>query len=149
MAEAARITIAEFNEILAASLPIAAAWGMETVEIGVGHAIVRIAYDQAFLRPGGTIGGPVLMGLADVAMYAAVLGAIGPEPLAVTSSLSINFLTKPTQAGLRAIARILRLGKRLAVGEVELFSEGSDAMVAHVVATYALPNTPRRSGTEA
>ena len=151
MSEAVRITIAEFKEILEASLPIAESWGMETVEIGAGHAIMRIPYDRAFLRPGGTIGGPVLMALADVAMFAAVLGAIGPEPLAVTSSLSINFLHKPSPAALRATARILRLGKRLAVGEVELFSEGADAMVAHVVATYALPSTSahRRFGTEA
>ena len=140
MAEAARISIAQFEDILEASLPVAVAWGMETVEIGHGHAIMRIPYDHGVLRPGGTIGGPVLMALADVAMYAAVLGAIGPEPLAVTSSLSINFLAKPAPASLRAEAKLLRLGKRLAVGEVELFSEGADAMVAHVVATYALPS---------
>jgi uncharacterized protein (TIGR00369 family) len=135
----ARITIAEFDEILRSSLPLAVSWGMETVEIGAGHAVMRIPYDEGFLRPGGTIGGPIQMGLADVAMYAAVLGAIGPEPLAVTSSLSVNFLSKPAPAALRAEARILRLGKRLAVGEVELFSDGVDAMVAHIVATYALP----------
>jgi acyl-coenzyme A thioesterase PaaI-like protein len=80
------------------------------------------------------------MGLADVALYAALLGAIGPVPLAVTSNLTINFLRKPGPGAIRAEAWILKLGRRLAVGEVQLFSGEEPEMVAHVISSYAIPD---------
>jgi uncharacterized protein (TIGR00369 family) len=140
MGQEARISIDEFKAIVAESLPLAAAWNVETRSLSHGAATLRIGHDEGFLRPGGTISGPVQMGLADIAMFAALLGAIGPVPGAVTSSLSINFLRKPRPAPLVAEAKLLKLGKRLAVGEVALYSEGEEEMVAHVVATYAIPS---------
>lgn len=80
-----------------------------------------------------------MMELADFAMYVAVFSAVGPQPLAVTTNLSINFLRKPAQADLIAHARLMKVGKRLAVGEVNIYSDGDDAPVAHVTATYSLP----------
>jgi uncharacterized protein (TIGR00369 family) len=142
MTQAPRISRAEFDRIVAGSLPLAAAWKVEVLEITYGHAELHVGYASDFLRPGGTISGPVQMGLADMAMFAAVMSAIGPVPGAVTSSLSINFLRKPGPTGMRAVARLLKLGRRLAVGEVELFSDGEEGIVAHVVATYALPAYP-------
>jgi uncharacterized protein (TIGR00369 family) len=139
MTEAPRITIAEFERIVEESLPLAAAWKIETRELGYGRATLRLDFHEDFLRPGGTISGPIQMGLADVAVFAALLGAIGPVPGAVTSNLSINFLRRPKPAPLVAEARMLKVGRRLAVGEVSLLSEGDDEPVAHVVATYAIP----------
>ncbi len=141
-----RITTAEFDAILRAGAPFAAALGVETVELSRERAVFRLPYRADFLRPGGTISGPMMMGLADLAMYGAVLAAVGPEELAVTTSLTINFLRKPPPAPLIAEARLLKLGKRLAVGEVELYSEGDTEMVAHVTATYSLP--PKPDGTK-
>jgi uncharacterized protein (TIGR00369 family) len=108
---------------------------------GVGHGDVRVrwTFDKAALRPGGTGSGPTMMELADFAMYVAVFSAIGPQPLAVTTNLSINFLRKPTHADLIADARLMKVGKRLAVGEVTIYSEGTDEAVAHVTATYSIP----------
>jgi uncharacterized protein (TIGR00369 family) len=105
---------------------------------------VRQAFRAASLRPGGTISGPTMMALADFAMYVAVLAAIGPVPLAVTINLNINFLRKPARRDLTAEARLLKLGKRLATGEVTIRSEGVDDPVAHVTATYSIP--PREVG---
>ena len=110
------------------------------VAVGDRAATIRHPVGVAELRPGGTVSGPVLMTVADVALYVALLGEIGIVPLAVTTSLSINFLRKP--AGDRAIVgvcKLLKLGRTLAVGEVTLYSEGSDDAVAHVVGTYAIP----------
>jgi acyl-coenzyme A thioesterase PaaI-like protein len=103
-------------------------------------ATVRLEVGLADLRPGGTVSGPTMMGLADVAMYVALLGEIGIVPLAVTTSLNINFLRKPA-AGKALIGecQLMKVGKTLAIGEVSLYSEGSAAAVAHVVATYAIP----------
>ncbi|HLJ64155.1 MAG TPA: PaaI family thioesterase, partial [Stellaceae bacterium] len=99
----------------------------------------RLPYHSDFLRPGGTIGGPLQMALADLAMYAAVMAAAGPVEAAVTTNLTMNFLRKPGPADLLAHARLLKLGKRLAVGEVELYSEGEPDMVAHATVTYSIP----------
>ena len=104
-----------------------------------GGCRVRRAFSDKFLRPGGTISGPTMMGLTDFAMYVAILASIGPVPLAVTTNLNINFLRKPAQRDLIAEARLIKLGKRLAVGEVEIFCDGEDEMVAHATCTYSIP----------
>jgi uncharacterized protein (TIGR00369 family) len=113
--------------------------GVEMVEIGEGAATARLPFRADFLRPGGTISGPMLMGLADLVMYAAVLSKAGRVELAVTTSLTINFLRKPAPAAILAHGKLLKFGRRLAYGEVELFTEGDSEMVAHVVATYSIP----------
>jgi acyl-coenzyme A thioesterase PaaI-like protein len=95
------------------------------------------------LRPGGTVSGPVLMSVADVALYVAILGEIGIVPLTVTTSLSINFLRKPPAGNsIVGVCKLMKLGKSLAVGEVALYSEGMHEPVAHAVGTYSIP--PRR-----
>ena len=112
-----------------------------TVEsVGPMSATVKHEIGLGELRPGGTVSGPVLMTVADVALYVAILGEIGIVPLAVTTNLAINFLRKP--AGDRAIigvCKLMKVGKSLAVGEVHLYSEGVDEPVAHVVGTYSIP----------
>jgi uncharacterized protein (TIGR00369 family) len=100
---------------------------------------VRQAFREVSIRPGGTISGPTMMGLADFAMYVVVLAAIGPVPLAVTINLNINFLRRPLPRDLVAEARLLKLGKRLATGEVTIRSDGEEEPVAHVTATYSIP----------
>ena len=109
--------------------------------VGNKAATIRHEIGAQELRPGGTVAGPVLMTVADVALYVALLGEIGIVPLAVTSSLTINFLRKP--AADKAIighCKLIKVGRSLAVGEVSLYSEGSDEPVAHVVGTYAIPH---------
>ena len=110
-----------------------------------GGCRVRRTFNPRSLRPGGTISGPTMMGLTDFAMYVAILASIGPVPLAVTTNLNINFLRKPAQRDLIAEVKLIKLGKRLAVGEVEIFSDGEEDMVAHATATYSIPSPERRS----
>ena len=114
--------------------------GHVTIEtLGARAARARFRVGKKHLRPGDTVSGPTLMALADVAMYAALLGEIGLVPLAVTTSLNINFLRKPGQRDVIGEAKLLKVGKRLAVGEVTLFSEGEPEPVAHVTCTYSIP----------
>ena len=134
-----RITIEAFNALAADKLPFAALMGYRVEEIGYGSARMRLPVDEQHLRPGGTVAGPALMGLADATMYAVVLGMIGPVELAVTTNLTCNFLRRPSMVDIVAEGRILKLGKRLAVGEVSLFSAGDPEPVAHVTATYSIP----------
>lgn len=110
--------------------------------LGKKSARARFHVGKKHLRPGDTVSGPTLMALADVAMYAALLGEIGLVPLAVTINLNINFLRKPEQKDVIGKAKLLKIGKRLAVGEVSLYSEGDSQPVAHVTCTYSIPPKP-------
>jgi uncharacterized protein (TIGR00369 family) len=100
--------------------------GLAIEEVWHGGGRVRQAYQPQFIRPGGTISGPTMMALADFAMYVGLLASIGPVPLAVTTNLNINFLRRPDARDLIAECRLLKLGKRLAVGEVSIRSDGQD-----------------------
>lgn len=102
-------------------------------------ATVRLVHNPRHLRYGGTVAGPAMFALCDVALYVAILGEVGRVAHAVTTSVSINFLLKPAPADLIGKARLIKLGKRLAVGEVALFSTGEADMVAHAVGTYSIP----------
>jgi uncharacterized protein (TIGR00369 family) len=113
--------------------------GLSLERVEHGDVRVRRAFHADHLRPGGTISGPTMMELADFAMYVAVFSAVGPQPLAVTTNLTINFLRKPAQADLIAHAKLMKVGKRLAVGEVTVYSDGVTEPVAHVTATYSIP----------
>ena len=112
-----------------------------TVEaVGQRGATVRHAVGVQELRPGGTVSGPVLMTVADLALYVAILGEIGIVPLTVTTSLNINFMRKPAaDRAIIGVCTLLKVGKTLAVGEVSLYSEGVEEPVAHAVGTYAIP----------
>ncbi len=108
--------------------------------VGERSATVRHAVGVDELRPGGTVSGPVLMAVADVALYVAILGEIGIVPLTVTTSLNVNFLRKPSpDRDIVGVCTLMKLGKSLAVGEVSLYSEGLDEPVAHAVGTYSIP----------
>ena len=112
----------------------------EVMEVGPGTVVMRLEPNERHLRPGGTISGPTLFALADVGAWCAVLAHIGPVALAVTTNLSFNFLRKPGQRALIAECRLLKLGKRLAVGEVSMMSEGTTDVVCHATGTYSIPD---------
>lgn len=113
--------------------------------VGEGKVIMRLLTQDKHLRPGGTVSGPAMFGLADVAAYVVTLSQIGPKALAVTTNCAIDFMRKP-RAGvpLVAKARLLKLGKQLSVTDVLLYSEGMDEPVARASLTYAIP--PRSMG---
>jgi acyl-coenzyme A thioesterase PaaI-like protein len=114
-------------------------------EVGDRSATVSHPIGPAQLRPGDTVSGPLLMAVADVALYVAILGTIGLVPLAVTTSLTINFLRKPSARNpIVGICRLMKVGRILVVGEVALYSDRKEDMVAHAVGTYSIP--PNRAG---
>ena len=104
------------------------------------QAEVRLLADEKHLRPGGTVSGPAMFALADLAMYVVTLAMIGPKALSVTTNCSIDFMRKP-EAGrdLISSARLLKLGRMLAVGDVLIRSEGMEAPVARASLTYSIP----------
>ncbi len=133
------ISIEDFNVLIREELPFAWEQGFMVERLVAGEARVRLPIDQAHLRPGGTVSGPAMMGLADYTMYAVVLSRIGRQKMAVTTSLNANFLRRPSPKDLVAEGRLLKLGRRLAYGEVTIFSQGEDDPVCHVTSTYSLP----------
>jgi uncharacterized protein (TIGR00369 family) len=139
----AKMSVAELQKFLHDEFPQVFRGGDLAIERADGETcLVRQRYNDKMLRPGGTVSGPTLMALADCAMYVVLLSAIGPVALAVTTNLNINFLRKGAPGrDLLAAARLLKLGKRLAVGKINLLSGTSPEPIAHVTATYSIPNT--------
>ncbi|WP_323751159.1 PaaI family thioesterase [Marinobacter sp.] len=134
-----KLSFEELNAFLEDHFPQGAAYGA-LADLGDGWAEMVLNVDEGHLRPGGTVSGPAMMALADVAMYAALLGRIGLVPLAVTTNLNINFLRKPVaHEPIRARASLLKVGRTMAVGDVFIYSEGMKEPVAHSTITYSIP----------
>ncbi|MEX0319701.1 MAG: PaaI family thioesterase [Ruegeria sp.] len=109
-------------------------------ELTEDSVTMRLLTAERHLRPGGTISGPSMFALADVCVYAMVLARLGRQALAVTTSCSMDFIRKPDgSAQMVAQCRLLKLGKSLAVGDILMFSEGSDKPVARATMTYSIP----------
>lgn len=140
----AAMTVAELEAFLEREFPQMLAGGKSYFIESAAYATatVRLQYQDKHLRPGGTISGPSMFALADYAMYCAVLASIGPVALAVTTNLAINFVAKPQPRDLMGVCKLFKIGKRLAVGEVTIRSEGSDEIVAHATGTYSIPPRP-------
>ncbi len=132
-----KISVGNFNRIIQNELPWGADAGLILEKIDKGSAVMTLPYQPKSTRPGGTISGPAMMMLADACMYAVVLSMLGEVKLAVTTNLNINFLRKPSETDLQAKGNIIKLGKRLAVIEVSIFSE--ENIVAHATGTYSIP----------
>ena len=112
----------------------------QIISVGNRSAVVTHPVGVEELRPGGTVSGPTMMALADVALYVAILGEIGIVPLTVTTSFNINFLRRPQPAQfIRGESRLLKLGKSLVVGEVSIYSGDDLTPVAHATGTYSIP----------
>jgi len=141
-----RMDLAELQAFLPTEFPqVADDFAIEAV--APMSARVRLKVAERHLRPGGTVSGPSIFALADVAIYIALLAMIGPVALAVTSSASVDFLRKPAAAtDLLAEARLLKLGRVLAVGDVLIRSDGQPAPVARASLTYAIPPDGRAGG---
>lgn len=138
------ITFEELQAFLDEQFPQGAAYGT-LHKLGDGWAEMKLEVDEEHLRPGGTVSGPAMMGLADVTLYAALLSKIGLVPLAVTTNLNINFLRKPAaHKPIWARATMLKVGRTMGVGEVFVYSEGGDEPVAHSTMTYSIPPADRR-----
>ncbi len=133
------ISAEEFNALLTEKLPLALALGIRLESIGKGTARLIMPFAPLLTRPVDVVCGPALMTLADVALYAVVLSTIGRQEMAVTSNLNISFLRKAERCDIVAEASLLKQGRRLAMGAVELIAAGTDELVAHATATYAIP----------
>ncbi len=139
MVEVSALDRTELEELIRDGVPLVGGMGVIVETVGGGSVRLRLPYRADFVRPGGTVTGPAMFALADVALYGAVLSLIGRVELAVTTSMTVNFLRRPAPRAMLAEARVLKLGKRLAYGEVMLWSEGEEEAVAHVTGTYSIP----------
>jgi uncharacterized protein (TIGR00369 family) len=111
----------------------------EIVSLSEGRAVVRLTHQPRMLRPGGTVSGPALMALADLAMWVAVLAVVGPVAMTVTTHLDIDFLRFVGAHDVVADTRLLKVGRSLAVGDVLMTADGSAEPCARASVTYAIP----------
>ncbi len=135
----AKIYAEEFLEIARDGVPLIGQLGIAIESWEAGRVKIRMPYCDLIKRPGGTISGPALMGLADVTLYGVVMSLIGRADLAVTTDLTFHFLAKPSPVDLIADGRILKLGRRLAVGDVMIYSDGKPRPICQASGSYAIP----------
>lgn len=134
-----KLTAEQVEALIHGGLPIASRGRLLVEEVRPRYARIRLPFHERMLRPGNVISGPTLFTAADSAMYALVLAHIGPELMAVTANLNMHFLSKARPGDVCGEARLLKLGRRLAVMEVSLTTGGDPEPVAHVAGSYALP----------
>ena len=139
---AARISAEEFQALASQGVPYVGQLGCVVERFAAGDVVVRLPYSDLLRRPGGTICGPALMALADITLYGVVMSLLGRVELAVTTSMTVHFLTRPAPRDVLAAGRILRLGRRLAVGEVLMRTAGEPQPICQVTGTYAIPPDP-------
>lgn len=141
----ARLSAQDFQALID-EVPMAVQLAIRAETLGFGRAVLRLPFKPLSLRPGGTISGPAMMTLADVALWGAILSMLGPVALAVTTDLTFHFLRKPKPGDLLCHAGTLQLGRRLAIADCRITAAtlGCDdpRPLAHAVGTYALPETP-------
>lgn len=134
-----KMDAAALDRFLDEQFPQAKRAGFVIDSLDEDQIVLRLDTHEGHLRPGGTVSGPTLMTLADSATYLLLLARLGPVALAVTTNLNIHFMRKPEPEQLRARARLLKLGKRLAVAEVELYGADPDRLFAHATVSYSIP----------
>lgn len=136
----AKLSASQVQALIYSGLPAAVESGVEIQSVDGKSAWVRQSYQTSQLRPGGTLSGPTMMALADAAMYAAILGALGPEEMALTQDLHIRFLRPPKPEALLCHCKIVQLGRRSIILEAQMYSASdTDKAVAFVTGSYALP----------
>ena len=136
----ALVSIAEVMKLIDEDIPSVAETGLVFEEISDTKVRARLPFDASSLRPGGTISGPTMMGLADMVVFVCVLARIGIVKDAVTTNLNANFLRKPAPSDLIAEGRLIKCGRRLAYGEVSMFSNTDPGnLVFHATCTYSIP----------
>jgi uncharacterized protein (TIGR00369 family) len=133
------LTADQVNALIRGAFPLMDDKGPRVTEVAPGRVRIVRPYDEGMLRPGGVISGPSLMSIADTAAYALVLAHVGAQLMAVTSQLNMSFLRGAAPGDIHAEAEMLRLGRRSAVCDVRLWTEGPDRLAAQAIVTYALP----------
>ena len=135
-------TLDEVKAFFDAELPFFDRFGFEVDSMESGIGVVRFVYDEAWTRPYRIINGGTLMALADVAVYVAVFSEVGIVPLAVTNELKMNFLRPAVGGDVIARAKLLKVGRRVVYGSVDVFMDGApDRLVAHATSSYVLPDS--------
>ena len=137
----AKIYSEEFLEIVRRGVPYVGQLGISAESWEAGRITLRLPCHKLIERPGGTICGPALMGLADVTLFGVVMTLIGRAELALTTDLNFHFLSKPALADMLAEGRVLKLGRRLMVGEVTMYSDGKAQPICQAIGSYAIPPT--------
>lgn len=137
-----KLAAAEIEKIILGAFPGAKAGWLRVEEVRAGYVRLRLPFQKWMLRPVNVVSGPALFSAADTAMYALIMAHIGPAVLSVTADLNIRFLRKAPASDIVAEARLLKLGKRLAVMAVDLRVDAEPEPVAHATGSYALPASP-------
>ena len=135
------LTKETLEQFIKEQCPYVEEFGITCEELGDGYAVLRMRYDERWLRPGGYIFGGMLMTLADMAIYYAIMSVVGLKPMTVTNELKINFLRPAVGGDVLARAEVLKAGRRIVYGEIRLYmAENPEKLIAHATSSYIQPD---------
>lgn len=121
--------------------------GMRLASLARGRATLVLETQKQHLHPQGAVHGGVIATLADTALAMALLTLLPAGTEMATVEMSINYLSAHRRGRLRAEARVLRTGRRIAVGEVDVRNPAG-ALVAKSLLTYSIRTLEPRAGTD-
>lgn len=133
------MTPAEYDAIIHAGVPLAQSWGVRVLAAEAGSARLEMPSSPMLLRPGNTVSGPAIMGLADVAMWAALLSLTEGRDESLTAAMQVNFLRPCGPGPLIADARVIKPGGRSIFGEVLIRRADAEEVCVHVTASWVRP----------
>lgn len=135
------LTKEALGQFIKEQCPLVDEFGITCEELGSGYAVLRLRYDERWLRPGRYIMGGMLMTLADMAIYCAILSVVGLKPMTVTNEFKINFLRPAVGGDVLARAEVLKAGRRIVYGEIRLFmADDPKKLIAHATSSYIQPD---------
>jgi len=127
---------AEIDQIAA---PIVKSLGLQLIEADAEHVRLTMPVTSHLVHGGGVLCGQAIMAAVDTAMVLALAAALdGFRPM-TTVQLQTSFL-RPVPGDaieVHITARVLRKGKSLAFGEIEVATPDG-RLAAHATTTYAL-----------
>lgn len=112
--------------------------GMVVEELTEDGAVVRLPWHERIARDGGLVTGQALMSFADAAMVVVISSAIGGFQRMATIDMTTSFLAPAFNSDIIARGKVLRRGKRMVYGRIDLETADTGEQVALIQTTWTL-----------
>lgn len=114
------------------------AMGLRVESFADGEATLRLPQSDQLSRVGGMLCGQAMMSAADTAMVLAIVTQLGTHRPMTTVQLNTSFLKPLSGQDARITARVVRAGKNLVFGEIDISGVNDGKSVCRASTTYAL-----------
>ena len=111
--------------------------GIRVISITEEEAVLELPLRPDFRQGAGVTAGGVIATLADEAMAHAVLANLQPGESTATIEMNLRFLSPIKEGAVRAVARVIKKGRKVATVEAEI-RDDSDRILARAGASFII-----------